>query len=107
MTSIDSDFLNLDLDFTWAGNFTTACTELLLYGIHGVLFVLAMHILACRKTTAKKALRIYTVAMALFGTTQVVISVAAAVVAVKRRNTNAPTSSCILRFLALVKCKAY
>ncbi|KAJ7760048.1 hypothetical protein B0H16DRAFT_1456765 [Mycena metata] len=29
------------------------------------------------------------------------------VVTLKRRNNNVPTSSCILRFLALVKCKAY
>ncbi|KAJ7022957.1 hypothetical protein C8F04DRAFT_1306994 [Mycena alexandri] len=62
---------------------TTACTELLFYGIHVVLFVLAMYILARRRTAGKKVLLIHTVVMALFGTTQVVIGVIEVVVAVR------------------------
>ncbi|KAJ7022947.1 hypothetical protein C8F04DRAFT_1272014 [Mycena alexandri] len=56
-----------------------AGAELLGYGIHMVLFILAMCILARRKTAGKKLLMIYIVAMALFGTAQVALSVAEAV----------------------------
>ncbi|KAJ7744079.1 hypothetical protein B0H16DRAFT_1560141 [Mycena metata] len=94
MTSIDSDLLNLEVDYLVAvEKLTTACAELLLYGIHVVLFILALRILARRKTAGKKVLRIYTVVMALFGTAQVIISVVTAVVAVRIAQTDIPGGS--------------
>ncbi|KAJ7744093.1 hypothetical protein B0H16DRAFT_1693250, partial [Mycena metata] len=89
MTSIDSDLLILEVDYLVAvRHLTTACAELLLYGIHVVLFILALRILARRKTAGKKVLRIYTLLMALFGTAQVIISVVTAVVAVRIARTD-------------------
>ncbi|KAJ7700305.1 hypothetical protein B0H16DRAFT_1642892 [Mycena metata] len=62
---------------------TTACTELLIYGIYIVLFSFAMSFLALRQTGGKKVLLVYTVAMALLGTTQLIISITEAVLAVR------------------------
>ncbi|KAJ7744131.1 hypothetical protein B0H16DRAFT_994700 [Mycena metata] len=64
-------------------NVTTAGAELLGYGIHMVLFILAICLLTRRKTAGKKLLLVYTVAMALFGTTQLGLSVAQVVFTVQ------------------------
>ncbi|KAJ7022945.1 hypothetical protein C8F04DRAFT_1136275 [Mycena alexandri] len=92
--------MGIDLDrFVWYDtewliiNVTMAGAELLGYGIHMVLFILAMFILTRRKTAGKKLLLIYTVAMALFGTTQVVLNVAEAVCTVQLFVQGGTTSS--------------
>ncbi|KAJ7744102.1 hypothetical protein B0H16DRAFT_1727377 [Mycena metata] len=70
-----------------------AGAELLGYGIHMVLFILAICILRRRKTAGKKLMLIYTAAMALFGTTQLVLSVAMAICTVQLVVQGGPTSS--------------
>ncbi|KAJ7744100.1 hypothetical protein B0H16DRAFT_1560202 [Mycena metata] len=64
-------------------NVTMAGAGLLGYGIHMVLFILATCLLTRRKTAGKKLLLVYTVAMALFGTTQLGLSVAQVVFTVQ------------------------
>ncbi|KAJ7159511.1 hypothetical protein C8R46DRAFT_1108449 [Mycena filopes] len=55
-------------------NIPALCTELIFYGIHFVLFCLAISFLARRKTGGQKVLLGYTVVLFLFGTTQLVLT---------------------------------
>ncbi|KAJ7711479.1 hypothetical protein B0H16DRAFT_1900608 [Mycena metata] len=64
-------------DYNWSAlssEVIGVCVQLVLYGVYGVLFLLAIYTLARRKSAGKKLLFGYTWTMAVFGTVQLVSS---------------------------------